>query len=374
MSYKVIDLFSGSGGSALGFHQAGFEIKVAVDIDKDASETFKVNFPNASVIASDISYISGETLLEEASEENGDNIVLIACPPCQGFSSARRKREGRLDPRNKLIYEFLRIVEEIMPYAFVMENVPGLANGNGKPIFLDILNNLQKFGYTTVHEVVEAPNYGIPQKRKRLVVIGTRDKNVRLTFPKHTHSNPGNLSENGLLPWKTVRESISDLPPIRAGEIHPQYSLHRASNLSELNLLRMINTPKDGGSRVSWPENLVLECHKKVKGYKDIYGRVKWDTPSPTMTGGCAMISKGRFGHPEQDRAISLREAARLQTFPDDFKFIGTVSSIAAQIGNAVPPLLAKKIAETLMNAIQLSDQMDAIMATNLKDTSEILH
>jgi len=370
----VIDLFSGSGGSALGFQQAGYSIKVAVDIEKDASDTFRINFPDAEVFQTDISYIAGETLLNATGESSGDNTVLIACPPCQGFSTARRKSEGRLDPRNKLIYEFLRIVEEIKPYAFVMENVPGLAKGNGKTIFLDVLSNLQRLGYNMVYEIVDAPNYGVPQKRRRLVLIGTGDKHVRLMFPKKTHCKPQEVENLGLLPWVTVREAIVDLPALNAGESDPNDYMHRSSNLSELNLTRMKNTPADGGSRTSWPENLILECHKKVAGYKDIYGRVKWDTPSPTMTGGCAMISKGRFGHPEQHRAISLREAARLQTFPDNFKFSGNFGSIAKQIGNAVPPLLAKNIAESLKVAISDSDKVEKIMATDLNGIYETIY
>jgi DNA (cytosine-5)-methyltransferase 1 len=364
----VIDLFSGSGGSALGFQQAGFNIKVAVDVDRDASASFRLNFPNAEVFDSDISYISGTHLLEAASEKNGDSVVLIACPPCQGFSTARRKSEGRLDPRNKLIYEFLRIVEEINPYAFVMENVPGLATGNGKTIFFDVLNNLQNLGYSVVYEIVEAPDYGVPQKRKRLVLIGTRDKKIRLVFPKKTHYDPTEIESASLHPWATVRGAISDLPPILAGEVYQEDQMHRSANLSELNLTRLKNTPADGGSRNSWPEDLVLECHKRVTGYKDVYGRIKWDYPSPTMTGGCAMISKGRFGHPEQHRAISLREAARLQTFPDSFVFLGNFGSIARQIGNAVPPLLAKNIAETLRDAMLEATTVNKIMSISIRD------
>ena len=229
-----------------------------------------------------------------------------------------------------------------------MENVPGLASGNGKEFFNDVLDQLEKAGYSTVHEVVNAIEYGIPQKRRRLVLLGLRGENIALRFPSKTHASPEKASEEKLKPWDIVRNWIGDLPPLEAGATSNSDPMHKASNLSELNMKRMKSTPKNGGSRSAWPEELVLECHKNVEGYKDIYGRMSWDTPSPTITGGCVMISKGRYGHPEQDRAISLREAARLQTFPDDYLFTGTVGSIAKQIGNAVPPLLAYILASWL--------------------------
>jgi len=349
----VIDLFSGCGGSALGFQQAGFSIKVAVDINKQASDSFKANFPESTVFSEDISYLSGKQLLKAGGFKSGKEVVLIACPPCQGFSSARRSSQRLTDPRNKLIYEFLRMVEEIRPLAFVMENVPGLANGIGKPLFLQILHRLNELGYQTVYDVVNTADYGVPQRRRRLVLLGSIDPNIRLTFPSKTNVNPEFSDE--LPAWRTVKDVIFDLPPIDAGSKHSDDELHRSASLADINLERLQNTPHDGGDRSSWPEELILECHKRTKGHKDVYGRMRWGEPSPTMTGGCAMISKGRFGHPEQNRAISLREAARFQTFPDDFTFSGNFGEIAQQIGNAVPPLLAKRAADSLMQAIKES-------------------
>ncbi|NTU46331.1 DNA cytosine methyltransferase [Candidatus Roizmanbacteria bacterium] len=355
----IIDLFSGCGGSALGFQQAGFPIKVAVDIDNNASESFKINFPNCKVFSSDISYISGKELLDAGGFRNGNEAILIACPPCQGFSSARRNSQRLSDPRNKLIYEFLRVVEEIRPLAFVLENVPGLATGIGKPLFIQILQKLSELGYQTIYDVVNTADYGVPQRRKRLVLLGTNNAKIRLTFPCKTNADPGTASD--LPPWKSVREAIADLPKINAGEKSPTDPIHCSASLADINLQRLRFTPWDGGDRTSWPEDLVLECHKNADGHKDVYGRMRWDYPSPTMTGGCGMISKGRFGHPEQNRAISLREAARLQTFPDEFKFIGNFGEIARQIGNAVPPLLAKRAAESLQYSIdelEVSEKM----------------
>lgn len=346
----VIDLFSGCGGSALGFQLAGFPIKVAVDIDKGASESFKANFPDSVVFPSDITYISGKELLKAGNFKSGKQVILIACPPCQGFSSARRNSERLTDPRNKLIYEFLRIVEEIKPLAFVMENVPGLATGIGKPLFVQILQKLNELGHQTVYDVVNTADYGVPQRRKRLVLMGTNNPTIRLSFPSKTNADPS-VSED-LPAWTTVRQVINDLPAIQAGEKHPSDPMHASASLAEINLKRIKHTPHDGGDRMSWPEELILDCHRNTKGHKDVYGRMRWDYPSPTMTGGCAMVSKGRFGHPEQNRAISLREAARLQTFPDDFKFVGNFGQIAEQIGNAVPPLLAKRAADALLRSM----------------------
>lgn len=347
----VIDLFSGCGGSALGFSQAGFPIKVAVDIDKSASESFKANFPDCAIFASDITYLSGDELLKAGGFKSGKEVILIACPPCQGFSSARRNSERLTDPRNKLIFEFLRIVEEMKPLAFVLENVPGLAKGIGKPLFTQILQRLNELGYQTVYDVVNTADYGVPQRRKRLVLIGTNSPDIRLAFPPKTNLDPSKSDE--LPAWITVKEAISDLPPIKAGEKNSKDPMHASASLAEINLTRLEHTPHDGGDRTSWPEDLILECHKNTNGHKDVYGRMKWDYPSPTMTGGCVMISKGRFGHPEQNRAISLREAARLQTFPDSFKFVGNFGEIAKQIGNAVPPLLAKRAADVLLRSMK---------------------
>ncbi len=343
----VIDLFSGCGGSSLGFKQAGFQIKVGVDIDETASRSFRLNFPKAHVFTTDISVVSGKDLLLSGGFKSGDQVILIACPPCQGFSSARRNSERLTDPRNNLIFEFLRIVDEIRPRAFVMENVPGLATNIGKPIFDQILEKFKNLGYLTTHGIANTSDYGIPQRRKRLILIGTYNSKVSPTFPIKTNGNP-EISDN-LMKWVTVKDAIGNLPKIKAGERKQSDFMHTSANLSETNLKRIKLTPHNGGSRSSWPDDLILECHKKSKGHIDVYGRMSWDIPSPTITGGCVMISKGRFGHPDQDRAISLREAARLQTFPDSFKFYGSFGEIAKQIGNAVPPLLAQKTARTLV-------------------------
>lgn len=351
---NVIDLFSGSGGSALGFRNEGFKIKAAVEIDKLASETFKINFPEAVIFNEDISTLTGKEIIKKTGIKSGDEVVLLACPPCQGFSSARRVSQRLHDPRNKLIWEFIRLVQEIKPLYFIMENVPGLVTGIGKAIFDEAIIELQKIGYGNfIYKILQAVDFGVPQKRRRLVFIGTKLNTIPLFLPDPTNQNPL-ISNNSLPVWKTVRETISDLSPLNAGEKSPQDNMHISAHLSELNLERLQHTPKDGGSRTSWPEKYILKCHKGFSGHGDVYGRMKWDAPSPAITGGCGMISKGRYGHPEQNRAISLREAARLQTFPDTFKFVGNFGQITKQIGNAVPPLLAKRIANVIKQNYKL--------------------
>lgn len=357
---NVIDLFSGCGGSALGFKKAGFEIRAAVDSDKNSGITYKKNNPNTFFFGEDIRNLSGNTILGKSGMKINECFAILACPPCQGFSSARRKNQRGTDSRNELIFEFVRLVKEIQPIAFVMENVPGLAKGIGKTLFEKTLERLKRAGYINLwHDILEVADFGVPERRKRLVVIGTKDRTVVLSKPSPTHRNP-NKPENGLPIWKSVKEQIGDLPPIKAGKQYSDDPLHKAAGLSPLNFERMTFTPHDGGSRTSWPYHLWLKCHKKLReklltGYTDIYGRMKWGLPSPTITGGCAMISKGRYGHPEQNRAISLREAARLQTFPDSFIFEGNFGEIAKQIGNAVPPLFAQRIAESLLATINNS-------------------
>ncbi len=189
----------------------------------------------------------------------------------------------------------------------------------------------------------------MPQNRKRVILLGTRIKNIRLKFPEPTHGD-----EDSLKPKVTVRQAIGNLPAISFGEKHASDTMHTAANLSDLNLERLKITPANGGGWKNWPDNLKLACHIKEgrTGHGDVYGRMRWDEPAPTLTAGCTAISKGRFGHPEQNRAISLREAVRLQSFPDSYVFEGTFTNISNQIGNAVPPLLAKNIAETLKAAL----------------------
>lgn len=352
----AIDLFSGCGGSALGFRKAGFNILAAIDNDKRSNETYKVNHRDVRVIDSDIRYISGTNLLNEIGLKKGELTIILACPPCQGFSSARNKY-GEKDIRNELVFEFVRLTKEIKPKIIAMENVPGLSRGKGKQLFLQAVKQLQSMGYKTVYDVLNSSDYGVPQNRKRTILLGTLLDGVRLSFPQVTHGVKNSLSQR-----VNVRKTIGDLPEIKIGEINKTDYMHVSARISEKNLKRLTYTPHNGGGWKDWPERLRLDCHKKPNaGHSDVYGRMRWDLPSPTLTAGCVAISKGRFGHPEQNRAISLREAARLQSFPDSHVFKGPFTSIASQIGNAVPPLLAEHIANALIKSLHEYSNMEKI-------------
>lgn len=351
----AIDLFSGCGGSALGFQKSGFDIRVAIDVDYWSTETYKRNHQNTVVLTDDIRYVSGEQLLKLACLKKRQLSVLLACPPCQGFSFARSNGSS-YDPRNELVFEFVRLAKEMLPKIIAMENVPGLSRGKGKGIFLETVSQLNKIGYKTISGVLNASDYGVPQNRRRVILLGTRLNRVRLKLPVPTYGEKETKSK------VTVRDAIKNLPIISWGKKDADDLMHVSANLSDINFKRMKTTPHNGGGWKDWPEDLKLDCHKKSNGgHGDVYGRMRWDEPSPTLTGGCTAISKGRFGHPEQNRAISLREASRLQSFPDTYIFEGPFTNIAKQIGNAVPPLLAQAIAETVKTALTEEKQMKRI-------------
>jgi DNA (cytosine-5)-methyltransferase 1 len=267
------------------------------------------------------------------------------------------------------LFEFLRIIEEIKPPFILMENVPGIKAEYNKVILDEFFARLRKT-YVVVDGILNAADYGVPQIRKRFVLHAVRnDIHKELTesgfnfrLPEPTHSNK---EGDGLLPWRTVREAIGDLPAIRAGETYkdPEGRIHnhKCANLDDINIRRIQAIRAAGGSRTGLPNDLVLECHKKkdadgkvFSGHKDVYGIMDADKPSPTMTGGCLCYSKGRYGHYEQDRAISVREAARLQTFPDDFIFSDSLTAAALQIGNAVPIDLVKASGNVIKQAMKI--------------------
>ncbi len=265
--------------------------------------------------------------------------MLVGCAPCQPFSLLRKEEydeNGNPIPHKSvnLLTEFGRFVKAIKPAHVMVENVPGL-KGKGSDVLDRFKLMLKKEGYEWDEKVLYAKDYGVPQNRRRYVLIASRL--FKPVIPVATHGNKPEL-----LPYCTVRQAIAKYPAIVAGEVHITVPNHRCANLSKLLLQRIKATPHNGGSRTDWPDNLVLKCHKSFNGHTDVYGRMKWDEPSPTLTVKCFSLSNGRFGHPEQDRAISLREAAALQTFRDDYVFYGNVQEVGKQIGNAVPVLLAK--------------------------------
>lgn len=344
MKPVLVDIFSGAGGSTLGFVWAGFKPIGALDNYKYAVETFCRYFRLDPVIEDARSFNFGKW-----ARELGDVDVLVGCPPCQGFSRMKNpQRGGEPDPRNDLVYVYVQAVMHLRPLVVVFENVGWMVKAYKGRYFRELVDRLVKMGYSIVWRVVDAADYGVPQHRRRLILIGSLKS--RPKFPKPTHGSPSDPEvKDGLKkPWRTVREAIADLPPLGPGERHPDVPNHETKKLPE-NWIRLIKAiPKNGGSRRDAPPELWLPCHRVHKGHHDVFGRLYWDRPSNTITTGCWDPSRGRFVHPEQDRGLSLRECARLQTFPDDFVFYGPPSSVAKQIGNALPPLLAEAIAKTL--------------------------
>ncbi len=341
---KAVDLFCGCGGASLGLKQAGCRIAAAVDNDPIACKTFAENV-GVEPFCRDLRTFDGHQILEMSGKRKDDIDLVVGCPPCQGFSSLRRTRyPNGDDPRKDLISVFLERVKEIQPRGVIFENVPGIIRGEGLGYFQSYLAQMRQMGYETSWKLVNAADYGVPQFRRRVVALSVRDAVGLPPFPPRTHSNPEKASGD-LLPWKTVRDAIGNLPPLEAGESHSSIPNYVARNHS-LRVLEIIkNIPKNGGSRRSLPSELWLPCHMKLRktkgrGAESVYGRMSWENPSPTITCRCTTPSSGRFIHPEQDRAITLREAARLQSFTDDSKFPSVFVWSERLIGNAVPPIL----------------------------------
>ena len=338
---RVFDFFSGCGGTSCGLRQAGMDIVFAVDNDKDATATFKKNFPETEVLCSDIRTLSSKELLARVEKDNEIPTLFCGCAPCQPFSKQRTKKKEH-DDRINLLDEFSRFVKIIQPDFVIVENVPGLQRfAPGRGPFARFLSMLREKEYHVAYGNMPASGFGVPQRRMRFVLLAGKNHEISLPIPTHGESNDQ-------LPISTVREWIGSLPPIKAGEQSSEDPEHQASSLSEINMQRICATP-EGGGRDSWPKELLLECHKGKKGHSDTYGRMSWNKPASGLTTRCLSYSNGRFGHPEQNRAISLREAACIQTFPRSFRFSGKLQSKARQVGNAVPPLMAQKIGEHIL-------------------------
>jgi len=322
MELYSIDIFSGCGGLTEGMHKAGFNTKLAFEIDENASRAYLMNHPKTQVITKDIRSVSTEETLKFL---DGKTIHLLAgCPPCQGFSAMRRLNRATPveDERNSLIQDFVRFVIALRPYTIMMENVPALMEYD---LFLKAVKRLRRIGYRWIdYKIVNVKDYGVPQNRKRLVLVGSRLGEIKVAPP--------------IGKKQTVKKTISKLPlPQDSNDpLHKIFPVHTQKVME-----RILMTPKDGGGKKDLPKEFLLECHKKDNiGFNDVYGRLRWDDYSTTITGGCLNPSKGRFLHPEQDRCISAREAALLQSFPKNYKFPIDIPKcdLALLIGNALPP------------------------------------
>lgn len=321
----AIDFFSGSGSVSAALKKAGFKVAAALDIDPNAANTYKLNHPEVSFFNDDIRCVEPERLLHEVGE--GGLELLAICAPCQPFSSQNRKRNSK-DSRIPLLLEALPFIRLLKPKYIWVENVPGL--GSSKTI-ISLQKSLKALGYSFNQPArIDAANLGVPQRRIRFVFFASLEARGCELFE---------LVAKLRLEPRDVRFAFRGLKSLCSSESGVTDSLHTARRHSELTLRRLSAIPLDGGSRSALPSDLQLACHKNLSdnSFPDVYGRMKWALPAPTLTTGCTDVTRGRFAHPEENRAITLREAARLQTFPDDYKFFGNKSQIALQIGNAVP-------------------------------------
>ncbi|OQB93271.1 MAG: putative BsuMI modification methylase subunit YdiO [Parcubacteria group bacterium ADurb.Bin115] len=327
--YTAIDLFSGCGGLSLGLKEAGFLVKAAVEIDHLAALTYRKNHVKTNLIESDIRQVSAKQLLIAAGLKRGELDLLAGCPPCQGFSRIKNLNKSNTDdPRNDLVFEFLRLIIQIRPKTVLMENVPGLSLDER---FKKFKIDLEKNGYQSVGSVLNAANYGVPQRRKRFIFMASRIGTPELPNPDKK--------------LKTVRSVIEHLPnPIKSSD-----SLHKLFLQNTPRIKKLISEiPKNGGSRSALKKQ--LPCHIRTDGFRDVYGRIKWDDVSPTLTGGCFNPSKGRYLHPAKNRPITMREASLLQSFPMKYYFpaYAGLINVSRLIGDAVPPIFAKRQAQKL--------------------------
>lgn len=335
----AVDLFCGGGGLTCGLRQAGINVKAGVEIDPLCKYAYEHN-NHAEFRQESVFELKGESLLRHY--EDGHIRLLAGCPPCQTFSSYNQKAKHQ-DPRYRLPNQFLRVITELQPDLVAMENVPLLTK---KRIFKKLIEDLEARGYKVDHKIVYCPAYGLPQRRKRVILLASRLGPIKVPEPPKKVKIP------------TVREMIGDLPQIEAGKSDPNDRLHFCAALSPLNMKRM-KASKQGGTWRDWPEELVAACHKKDSGhtYPGVYGRMSWDKPAPTMTTQFYGFGNGRFGHPEQDRAISVREGAVFQGFPKDYQFLPpeanhSISLLGKMIGNAVPVGLGTIIGNALIEHV----------------------
>jgi DNA (cytosine-5)-methyltransferase 1 len=329
---KAIDLFSGCGGLSLGLHQAGFHVVGAVDADELASSTYKMNHPDTMVIHQDIRTVDPTKLMKKLRLKPGRLALLAGCPPCQGFSTLKtlNGRKTIDDPMNDLIFEFVRFIRAFQPKTIMIENVPALADD---PRLVKFGKTLAAFGYRFRFDVFDAADFGVPQRRRRMILLAAKGERPEFAKPARNRA--------------TVTAAIRHLPrPALSADPAHNHVVRRADHV--MALIKQI--PVNGGSRKSLGESAQLACHKKVEGFTDVYGRMAWAAPAPTITSGCINPSKGRFLHPRQHRAITLREAALLQGFPETYKLDLTrgIYPAALMIGNAFPPQFAKRHAQRL--------------------------
>lgn len=349
----AINLFCGAGGLTLGLKKAGFEVIAGIELNPEIAKTYKANHRKTKLLIKDIREVIGKEILKLTGRCEID--LVAGCPPCQGFSQLTEKYK-RQDPRNDLVLEMGRIVAEIKPKMVMMENVPGIVT-KGKPILDKFLERLKKLGYWVNMGVLQMADYGVPQSRRRFVLMAGKEFEVPL--PKPTHSRKGD-DKKGLKSWVPLSAVIKNMPkPIKLSYANQnggpkKFNWHIIRDLQEISIQRL-KAIKEGDNRLALPRNLRPKCHKNKKaGFHNVYGRLSWNNVSSTITSGCTTPCMGRFGHPAEDRTISIREAALIQTFPMSYKFKTRFMDTACDlVGNGLPYKFAYKAGKMCLNALK---------------------
>lgn len=352
MNYTAIDVFAGGGGLTVGLKKAGLNVLSAVEINNHAADTYQANHSEVKLLRKDVRTLSGSDLVIDKLQQIA---VFAGCPPCQGFSTLTAKYK-KDDPRNDLIMEFIRLVKEIMPLSIMMENVPGMMT-KGKQYLEKAIEALKDLGYVINMGILQVADYGVPQQRRRFVLLAGLGFEIPLPLPTHARNG-----KNGLSPWNTIDTELNSISsePVdmefacqNGGPL--KFNWHVTRKMSPKNVERM-NHIKPGLSRSSIPLHARPKCHTKSdKGFGNTYGRMSWNLPSPTITAGCTTLSKGRFGHPDKNRTISVKEASLLQTFPMDYIFATPYMDHVCQIiGNALPCKFAETIAKQCITYLSI--------------------
>lgn len=351
----AIDLFCGAGGLTVGLKKAGFKVVAAVEFDPELAKTYKRNHPEVNVIVKDIREVSGKDILKLTGLKKID--LVAGCPPCQGFSKLTDKHH-RDDERNLLVREMGRIVEELKPKVCMLENVPGLSK-RGLPLLGELEQKLLDMKYIVNRGVLQMADYGVPQSRRRLVLLA--GKGFEIPLPEPTHARVPEKG-SGLKEWVKLRDVLTiEKDPTPFSEAKAQggpgaFNWHVVRNMAPITLKRL-RSIKSGASRADIPKSLRPDCHKASnKGFQNAYGRMSWDDVAPTMTTGCTTFSSGRFGHPEEDRTISVREAALIQTFPRSYILdTENIETACRLIGNALPCTFAAAVSKQCIEKMRLS-------------------
>ena len=355
-SYNIIDLFAGVGGLTFGFSKLPqFNIIAANEIEKDISIAYKLNHPNVEMFNCDINYLTEDILHETLKNTKID--VAVGGPPCQSYSTLGKRR---MDDRANLFMQYRRVLSILRPRAFVFENVVGILSMDNGRLFKQIQSEFEKLGYELKHKVLDAVDFGVPQHRERVILVGFKEKN-NFKYPEPTHGK-------GLRPYVTLKEAIGDLPEIKSGERKTNYLCGISNDFLEFvrgnageyvtehsspkngeHLIRIMKALKDGQTKNDLPEEI-----RPKSGYGNTYAKLWWDKPSTTITRNFACPSSSRCIHPRDSRAMSIREGARLQSFPDEYQFYGSDGMKRLEIGNAVPPILSVAIAEQMLKALDM--------------------